>query len=91
MCIHVDDIVATPSSESIRAAFESALVDYFGKERVTGGEETHYVLGMRIDRDWEAGTVKISQPAAISKLAAKFHLDDITKTGAPLIPMRPDL
>ena len=48
-------------------------------------------MNIRIDRDWEAGTVKISQPAAISKLAAKFHLDDIKTTGAPLIPMRPDL
>ena len=53
--------------------------------------ESDFILNIRIDRDWEAGTVKISQPAAISKLAAKFHLDDITKTGAPLMPMRPDL
>ena len=44
--------------------------------------ESDFILNIRIDRDWEAGTVKISQPAAISKLAAKFHLDDITKTGA---------
>ena len=44
--------------------------------------ESDFILNIRIDRDWEAGTVKISQPAAISKLAAKFQLDDITKRSA---------
>ena len=38
--IHVDDIVATPSSESIRAEFERRLKERFGEEHVTGGTET---------------------------------------------------
>ena len=50
-----------------------------------------FILNIRIDRYWEAGNIKISQPAAVEKLARKFGLDDIKATGAPVIPMKPDL
>ena len=88
----VDDIIFLNHRDDHagRTAFDSLMKSEFKMIEWTDGE-SDFILNIRIDRDWEAGTVKISQPAAISKLAAKFHLDDITKTGAPLIPMRPDL
>jgi len=33
-----------------------------------------FILGMNIKRDWEAGTLHLSQPSAIEKLAMKFDL-----------------
>ena len=88
----VDDIIFLNHRDDHagRTAFDSLMKSEFKMSEWTDGE-SDFILNIRIDRDWEAGTVKISQPAAISKLAAKFHLDDIKTTGAPLIPMRPDL
>lgn len=86
LCVHVDDIVATPSSEKIRVAFEDALKAYFGKERVTGGDETNYVLGMRIDRDWDKRTITLSQGAFVRKVLEDFGVVEgqgIVKTPLP--------
>jgi len=45
---------------------------------------------MKIQRDWEKGTVLLSQPQAIEKLAARFGL--IGREGpVPHIPMAPGL
>ena len=81
----VDDIIFLNHRDDHagRTAFDSLMKSEFKMSEWTDGE-SDFILNIRIDRDWEAGTVKISQPAAISKLAAKFHLDDIKTTGAPL-------
>ena len=73
-----------------RADFNAQLKSHFVMSEWTEGE-ADFILNIRIDRDWKAGTIKISQPAAVEKLARKFGLDDIKATGAPVIPMKPDL
>ena len=50
--------------------------------------DADYILGMHVTRDFEAGTIKLSQPAAIEKLAKRFGLDD--SRAAPRVPMQPD-
>ena len=85
-CVHVDDIVATPSSEAIRAEFEDRLAAYFGRDRVTGGEETSYVLGMRIDRDWEKQTVKISQGAFARKFLENCGVEESRRVARSPLP-----
>ena len=85
-CVHVDDIVATPSSEAIRAEFEGRLAAYFGRDRVTGGEETSYVLGMRIDRDWEKQTVKISQGAFARKFLENCGVEESRRVARSPLP-----
>ena len=42
---------------------------------------------MKIERDWEAGTLHLSQQAAVEKLAVKFGLTDKGNS----IPMEPTL
>lgn len=75
-CVHVDDIVATVSSEAIRAEFEHRLIAHFGRDRVTGGEETDYVLGMEIARNRRKKTLTISQGAFARKLLEKCGMEE---------------
>ena len=88
----VDDILFLNRREDkeTRAQFNTELESHFVMSEWTEGE-ADFILNIRIDRDWKAGTIKISQPAAIEKLARKFGLDDIKVTGAPVIPMKPEL
>ena len=51
--------------------------------------EADFLLNIAIERDWEAGTLKISQPLAIIKLAKAYGLDD--PKIAPHVPMDPNL
>ena len=78
MCLHVDDLVATPSSDEIKEEFHRRLVAWFGADRVTGGDEVDAVLGMGISRDWEKQTITISQGG----FARKFLKDFGVKVGA---------
>ena len=77
MCVHVDDIVATPSCEAVRAAFEQKLKQYFGAERVTGGTEPDYVLGMRVERDWKAKTLTLSQGGFVRQMLEDFGVPEL--------------
>ena len=45
---------------------------------------------MRIQRDWDKGTLHLSQEAAIEKLAVRFGLNDFVGRG-PSVPMDPNL
>lgn len=72
ICLHVDDIVATPSSDSIKEEFDRQLKKFFGEDRVTGGDETDAVLGMGITRDWEKKTITISQGGFARKFLTDF-------------------
>ena len=86
VAVHVDDFVATPSSESIRALFHQKLMDYFGADRVTGGDETSYVLGMRIDRDLEKQTLTLTQGAFVRSMLERFQIE---KTVRPVLTPLP--
>jgi len=86
VCVHVDDLVATPSSETIRAEFEARLIAHFGRDRVTGGDETSYVLGMRIDRNWEDKTLTISQGAFARKLLETCGVEENRKVAKSPLP-----
>ena len=74
------------SSEAIQAEFEDRLAAYFGRDRVTGGEETSYVLGMRIDRDWEKQTVKISQGAFARKFLENCGVEESRRVARSPLP-----
>jgi len=49
--------------------------------------QADWILNMNIARDWEKGTLHLSQPKAIEKLAERFGLDDGNRK--PYVPMSP--
>jgi hypothetical protein len=52
--------------------------------------EADWVLNMRVERNWNEGTIHLSQPGAIEKLAAQFKLTG-QEGRAPWVPMDPHL
>ena len=87
----VDDIIMCSAKDNTvaRESFDTKLREVFEVSPWTSGE-ADWILNMKIQRDWEKGTVHLSQPQAIEKLAARFGL--IGREGrAPHIPMAPDL
>ena len=75
--VHVDYIVAAPSNEAVRAAFEAKLREHFGEERITGGQDTDYLLGMSVSRDWENQTLTLSQGGFVRQLLESFGLEEV--------------
>lgn len=85
-----DDIVVLTHKErtDLRQDFDELLKSVFVMSPWTEGE-AEYLLNINIDRDWSNGTLKISQPQAIVKLAEAYGLAD--DRVAPLVPMDPNL
>jgi hypothetical protein len=50
--------------------------------------EANWVLNMKVTRDWAGGTIHVSQPGAIEKLATQFGLTG-REGRAPWVPMDP--
>ena len=61
----VDDIVFLNhrDDQAGRTAFDALMKSEFEMSEWTEGE-SDFILNIRLDRDWKAGTVKISQPAS---------------------------
>ena len=91
VCCWVDDIIlASPkANDKMRTDFDAALRSVFEMSPWTSGE-AGWLLNIKITRNWESGTLHISQPAAIEKLALQFKLTGVEKR-APWVPMDPQL
>ena len=85
-----DDIVVLTHRHrgDLRKYIDELLKSVFVMSPWTEGE-ADFLLNIAIERDWEAGTLKISQPQAIIKLAKAYGLDD--PKIAPHVPMDPNL
>ena len=66
--------------------FEQKLKEFFGEDRITGGDETSYVLGMRIDRDAEKKTMTLSQGAFVRSMLERFGVDPTVKPALTPLP-----
>ena len=88
VCTWVDDIIVATSkdNQSGREQFDLDLRTEFEVSPWTCGE-AGWILNMKIERDWEAGTLHLSQQAAVEKLAVKFGLTDKGNS----VPMEPTL
>jgi hypothetical protein len=89
VCTWVDDIIlASARGNKVgRTGFDAALRKEFEMSPWTSGEAS-WVLNMKVVRDWNKGTIHISQPGAIEKLAAQFGLTG-REGRAPWVPMDP--
>ena len=90
VCTWVDDIIlCTTRGNTIgRETFDAELRSEFEVSPWIQGE-AGWILNMRVQRDWNKGTLHLSQEAAIEKLAIKFELTD--KESSMFIPMDPSL
>ena len=73
------------AANAVRREFDENIRKEFTVSPWTSGE-AGWLLNLKIVRDWEAGTLHISEEAAIEKLAIKFGLQDAKSS----IPMSTD-
>ena len=74
--VWVDDFVCTFSGTKIQREFERRMAAFFGEGRVTGGDEVDYVLGMRVERDLQRKTLKISQGGFVRQMLERLGLPE---------------
>ena len=79
--VFVDDIkIIAPKESGIIQRVKTELTASFSMSDM--GPISFY-LGLRIDRDRERRTIKLSQPAYIEKVLEKFHLDKANPVNTP--------
>lgn len=87
--VYVDDILFFnhKSDTSGREQFNKVLADEFVLSPWTKGE-ANWILNCKVNRNWEEGTISVSQEVAITKLLSRFGIGEHDKSS---IPMRSDL
>ena len=87
----VDDIVLSSARENKvgREQFDKDLRKEFEMSPWTSGE-ADWLLNIKVTRDWSKGTIHLSQPQAIEKLATKFGMTG-REGRNPSVPMNPTL
>jgi transposase InsO family protein len=85
----VDDIImaSARSNDIARLSFDEKIRAEFEMSPWTSGQ-ADWILNMNVTRDWAKGTLHLSLPKAIEKLAERFNLTGKRK---PYVPMSPSL
>ena len=86
VCVWVDDILMASGRQNrtARESFDRLLRAEFEVSPWTSGE-ADWILNMNVTRDWGKGTLHLSQPKAIEKLAERFGLN--IERRKPHVPM----
>lgn len=82
VCTFVDDIkIMAPKRSGIIRRVKAELASAFSM--VDMGSISFY-LRLKVERDPEKRTIKLSQPAYIDKVLARFHLDKVHSVNTPM-------
>lgn len=82
LSVFVDDIkIMAPKDSGIIGRVKAELKAAFSMSDI---EPIGFYLGLRIDRDREQRTIRLSQPAYIEKVLVKFHLDKANPVNTPM-------
>lgn len=79
--VHVDDMLAIGSTPAARTEFIADLREAWA---ISDLGDARFCVGIAIDRDREARTVRISQTALIDKIIAQFGLADAHPVTTPM-------
>ncbi|KAH9084296.1 hypothetical protein LEN26_020917 [Aphanomyces euteiches] len=82
LAVYVDDIVIATGCKKTLLAVRQHLTHTF---EMTDKGELAFLLGMRIQRDRGARTVKISQSTFVDDLLVKFHMQDCDTVPTPQV------
>src|SRR5258708_29937457 len=81
IAVHVDDCTIAASSTRLVEDFKAGLCRHV---EVTDLGALHWMLGIEIRRDWEAGTVHLSQRAYLDSILRHYHLADLKPLSMPM-------
>ena len=80
--IFVDDIkIMAPKGSGITQRVKMELTSAFS---IVDMGPISFYLGLKVERDREKRTIKLSQPAYIDKVLSKFHLDKAHTATTPI-------
>ncbi|KAH9112159.1 hypothetical protein AeMF1_013477 [Aphanomyces euteiches] len=82
LAVYVDDIVIGTSCKKALDAVRGDLTRTF---EMSDKGELNFLLGMRIERDRSARTVKISQSTFVEELLVKFHMQGCDSEPTPQV------
>ena len=82
--VHVDDITITGNDKEIGAVVKGIK----GKYKVTDSGLPKLILGIAVDYNMKAGTLKISQEAAIRKIVNELGMKDCKPMSTPALTTR---
>lgn len=81
--LYVDDIIVVSNSLDYVAKIKRMLTKRF--EMTDMGELKHY-LGLKVERNFEKGRMKISQPKYVEDMLRRFGMDDCKPVNIPMDP-----
>src|SRR5258708_23317215 len=81
VAVHVDDCTIATSSMRLVEDFKASLHRHV---EVTDLGALHWMLGIEIRRDREAGTVHLSQRAYLDSILCRYHLVDLKPLSTPM-------
>ena len=81
--VHIDDMTILGSNIDAITSMKAKLEKYF---TIMDLEETKQIVGLELDRDMEAGTLKIKQTQYIQKILEKIGMADSHPVSTPLDP-----
>ncbi len=83
IAVHVDDMTLLAPDDETMSNMKEELKK---KLNVTDMGEIQYILGMKIDRNWDKGTITLSQKAYILKVLEKIGMNDCKPVKMPMDP-----
>ena len=81
VAVHVDDCTIAASNTRLIEEFKAGLRKHV---EVTDLGALHWMLGLEIKRDREAGTIHISQHAYIDSILHRFNFTDLKSLSTPM-------
>jgi len=81
VAVHVDDCTIAASNLTLIEEFKAGLRQHV---EVTDLGELHWMLGVEIKRDRQAGTIHLSQRAYIDSILKRYNFDDLKPLSSPM-------
>jgi len=83
LAIHVDDCMITGSSSNLIAQYKKKIHAIYP---FTDLGPIHWLLGIKITRDRQVRTTRLSQELYIKSILARFGLEDAKGAMTPMVP-----
>ena len=81
--VHVDDCTIVATSPSLIADFKSRVA---GHVEITDLGELHWLLGIEVRREREAGRLFLSQRSYLESIIRRYRFDDLKPLSIPMDP-----
>src|SRR5712671_1311868 len=81
VAVHVDDCTIAASSPELVVDLKDGLQKHV---EVTNLGELHWMLGIEVRRNCEAGTIHLSQRAYLDSILRRYHLADLKPLSTPM-------